>query len=157
MGVYFKKMCTIVLALCMLIGILPVSVLAEDSVNTRIVSQQLSLGDDLTMRFYAQIESSYIDDAVMTVATGGNTATYAIKNMAAEKDGTYLFSTDLAAAQMTESINLTLASGGTEILSKTYSIQDYAISLLQGNYTDETKALVREMLNYGSVLVILVI
>ncbi len=150
MGVYFKKMCTIVLALCMLIGILPVSVLAEDSVNTRIVSQQLSLGDDLTMRFYAQIESSYIDDAVMTVATGGNTATYAIKNMAAEKDGTYLFSTDLAAAQMTESINLTLVSGGTEILSKTYSIQDYAISLLQGNYTNETKALVREMLNYGA-------
>ena len=146
---FSKKFLAILLMLCMLVGMLPLSVLAEE--KTEIVGQQLFLGDDLTMHFYATVASEHLADAQMTVAVGGNTvATHTVSSMTVNEDGYYDFSVALGAPQMTEEITLSLTSGGEKVLEKVYSIQDYAHYLLEGNYTDETKALVKEMLNYGA-------
>ena len=146
---FSKKFLAILLMLCMLVGMLPLSVLAEE--KTEIVGQQLFLGDDLTMHFYATVASEHLADAQMTVAVGGNpVATHTVSSMTVNEDGYYDFSVALGAPQMTEEITLSLTSGGEKVLEKVYSIQNYAHYLLEGNYTDETKALVKEMLNYGA-------
>ncbi|MBQ7775921.1 MAG: InlB B-repeat-containing protein, partial [Lachnospiraceae bacterium] len=146
-----KKICAALLVLCMLAGVMPLSVLATDgSGTTQVVNQQLSLGDDLTMRFYVAIDDAYVADGQMTVSVGGVIDdVYNVSELTAQ-DGQYVFSVDLAAAQMTEDIMLTLTSGEETVLEKDYSIQDYAHYLLEGNYTDTTKNLVKKMLNYGA-------
>ncbi len=147
----WKSLCALFLVICMLVGVMPIGALATNGESTQIVGQQLMLGDELTMRFYAKIEPEYIGDAVMTISVDGSTVdTCAINSMTAQADGTYLFSVGLAAAQMSDEIKLVLTSGETELLNNTYSIRNYAGVLLSGNYADTTKALVKEMLNYGA-------
>ena len=145
-----KRICALLLALCMLVGVLPASVLAAEA-ETEIIGQKLFLGDDLSMHFYGNVSETHAADAVVNITVGGKTAAqYTVSTMTPEADGSYDFSVDLGAPQMTEDINLTLISGGAAVLEKTYSIQDYAHALLEGNYTSQTKAMVKELLNYGA-------
>ena len=144
-----KSLCALFLVICMLVGVMPIGALATNGESTQIVGQQLMLGDELTMRFYAQIEPEYIGDAVMTISVDGSTVdTCAINSMTAQADGTYLFSVGLAAAQMSDEIKLVLTSGETELLNNTYSIRNYAGVLLSGNYADTTKA--KEVLGWSA-------
>lgn len=146
-----KRLLALLLVICAVVGFLPATAFsAAAATQTQIVGQQLSLGDDLTMRFYASVGEEYVSDAVMNVAACGVSTDYAIKDMTANSDGNYVFSVDLSAAEMTEDITLTLTSGQTQLLQRVYSVQDYAHYLLEENYTNETKNLVREMLNYGA-------
>ncbi len=147
-----KRLCAAILVLCMLVGVMPVGVPAlEDSAVARFVSQQLSLGDDLTMHFWVSVDAAYVDTAVMTVTVNDSvTGTYVIKDTTPEADGTYKFSVKLAAAQMTDVITLTLTSGDVQIGQKSYTVRDYAIAIITGSYTNETKALAKELLNYGA-------
>ena len=144
-----KKLCAFLLALCLVVGFIPASVFAAER-QTEVVGQQLYLGDDLTMHFYVSVSDTHKADGVMNVATNGSSQDFVIQNMTANGDGNYVFSVELGAPQMTEDITLTLTSGGEKVLEKVYSIQDYAHYLLENNYTSETKALVKEMLNYGA-------
>ena len=146
-----KRLLALLLVICAVVGFLPATAFpAAAETETKIVGQQLSLGDDLTMRFYASVGGEYISDAVMNVAACGESTDYAIKNMTANSDGNYEFYVSLSAAEMTEDITLTLTSGQTQLLQKVYSVQDYAHYLLENNYNNETKNLVKEMLNYGT-------
>ena len=144
-----KKLCAFLLALCLVVGFIPASVFAAER-QTEVVGQQLYLGDDLTMHFYVSVSDTHKADGVMNVATNDSSQDFVIQNMTANGDGNYVFSVELGAPQMTEDITLTLTSGGEKVLEKVYSIQDYAHYLLENNYTSETKALVKEMLNYGA-------
>ncbi len=57
----------------------------------------------------------------------------------------------LAAAQMTDTITLRLVDeNGNESNTYQYSIRQYADTILAGDYTDTTKALVKAMLIYGA-------
>lgn len=144
-----KKICVLLLVLCMLIGTMPVGARATEA-ETYFVGQQLYLGDDLTMRFHAVIGAEHSANGIMNVTVGENTTPYSIQDMTAEEDGSYVFPVELSAAQMTENITLTLVCGEETVLQKTYSVQEYAHTLLEGKYTNETKALVRQLLNYGA-------
>ena len=144
-----KKLCAFFLTLCLVVGLIPASVFAAES-KTEAVGQQLYLGDDLTMHFYVSISDTHKADGIMNVAAGGCSQDYSFQDMTADGDGNYVCSVALGAPQMTEDITLTLTSGGEKVLEKVYSIQDYAHYLLENNYTNETKALVKEMLNYGA-------
>ena len=143
---YGKKFLALLLTLCMLVGILPMSSLAAEN-TAEVVGQQLMLGDDLTMHFYVSTQCA---NATATIQVGGNErASYSLAGMTAGENG-YDLSVELAAAEMTEKILLTVNDGTETILTKEYSVQDYAHYLLENNYTDETKSLVKEMLNYGA-------
>ena len=147
-----KKLCAILLVVCMLLGSLPMGVLAaEESTAAQFVAQQLNLGDDLTMHFYVAVDSAYVESATMNISVDGSAVgSYAISELTAQEDGNYEFAVDLAAAQMTDEISLSLTSDGAEIAQKTYTVQAYAQQVLTGSYTDATKALVKQMLNYGA-------
>ena len=145
------KMLSWLLVLCMLVGILPMAALAAENSNAvEFKAQQLSLSDDLTMKFYVSVGKALAESAVMQVSAAGNTKEYALKGMTPGADGSYLFSVNLAAAQMTEDITLTLTNGGEAVTQRTYSVQDYAHALLKGDYSDETKQMVKNVLNYGA-------
>ena len=142
-----KKM--LLLVVCMLLIVQPMQLQAAE--QSSIAGQQLFLGNDLNMHFYANISDAHLEDGVMTVTVGENTAAvYTVSQMTPGKDGTYDFSVNLGAAEMTETITLTLISGSATVLQKSYSVREYAQYLLDGNYNDQTKALVLQMLNYGA-------
>ena len=142
MQTFSKKFLAILLTLCMLASFAPMVAFAAEA---EVVGQQLMLGDDLTMHFYVKT-----DAATATISVdGAERAAYTLSELTAGEYG-YDLSVDLAAAEMTADIILAVNDGASNILSKTYSVQDYAHYLLENNYTAETKALAKEMLNYGA-------
>ena len=144
MQTFSKKFLAILLTLCMLMSFAPMVAFAAEA---EVVGQQLMLGDDLAMHFYIKTEAA---NATATISVGGNErAVYTLSELTPGENG-YDLSVHLAAAEMTERIVLTVNDGEKELLTNEYSVQDYAHYLLENNYTDETKALVKEMLNYGA-------
>ena len=147
------RMLSLILACCMIVCGLPAAVLAAGSTteNTEgFVAQQLSLGDDLTMKFYVSVEPAHAENAVMQITAADSVKNYTLGEMTPDEDGNYVFSVDMAAAQMTEAISLVLKDGETVLGEKTYRIRDYAEALLTGKFSDETKQMVKQMLNYGA-------
>lgn len=142
----------LLLIVCILIAMLPMQILAtEAQMQSGFTGQQLFLGDDLTMHFYAQLSQAHTADGVMAVTVGDEAyGEYTVKDMTAKEDGSYDFAVNLGAPEMTETISLTLTSGGETALQQSYSVREYAQYLLDGNYNDETKALVLQLLNYGA-------
>ena len=144
MQTFSKKFLAILLTLCMLASFAPMVAFAAEA---EVVGQQLMLGDDLTMHFYVKTEAA--NATAIIQVSGVQRASYNLAELTAGENG-YDLSVNLAAAEMTEDIQLTVNDGTGDILAKTYSVQDYAHYLLENNYTDETKALAKEMLNYGA-------
>ena len=146
-----KRIVAMLMMVCLLIGLVPFGVLAtESSGNVWFAGQQLSLGDDLDMHYYVFIDGSYTESAVMNVTVGESTKSYPISDMTADENGYYEFTVALAAAQMTDEIQLSMMEGEKEIASKTYSVQRYAKVLLEENYDASVKTMVKAMLNYGA-------
>ena len=137
-----KKVCSLLLAFVLIAAMLPVSALATASGTTQWIGTDLQLGEDLTMRFYANITSEHAADGVMTVTVDGQSyRTFTVSEMTAGDNG-YVFPVALGAPQMTAQVKLTLVSGGETVLEKTSSIRDYADAILAGKYTEELKSLV---------------
>lgn len=145
------KILVLLLAVCLLISMLPLGTFAAEDEQTRVVAYQLSLGDDLTMRFKVQISQQHQADGIMTLETNkGRIAEYVVAQQETNEEGYYIFSIALNALQMTEDITLRLVCGDVTVLEETCNIRDYALSILNGKYTNETKVLVKRMLNYGA-------
>ncbi len=149
-----KRIFALLLMLCMLVGMMPMAALADETTaNVEFVGQQLSLGDDLDMNYHVSIDSTTAQTAVMHITVGNNDPKpYPISEMSANAEGNYVLTVELAAAQMTDDITLSLVDGETEIASKTYTnaVQSYAKEILGGSYDADTKAMVKAMLNYGA-------
>ena len=147
MQTFSKKFLAILLTLCMLASFAPFGVFAAEA-SAEVVSQQLMLGNDLVMHFYTKVENAA--NATATISVGGTErAAYTLSELTVGENG-YDLSVNMAAAEMTEEISLVVYDGQTQLLQKTYSVKAYAQYLLDNNYTDETKALAKEMLNYGA-------
>ncbi len=141
-----KKFLAVVISFVMLLAMFPATVLAADNTAPEVVSQQLSLGDDLTLKFYVKADSA----TVVNVTVNGNSVAYDLGTMQTDNDGYYVIPARLAAAQMTEEIALVFLQNDVPVLQKTYTIRDYAVAILEGNYPATTKNLVRNMLGYGA-------
>ncbi len=69
------------------------------------------------------------------------------KTVTSNPNGTYTMTIELAAAQMTSEIAITVEGEATP---NTYSVRKYADIILAGTYGEKTKTLVKNMLNYGA-------
>ena len=110
----------------------------------------LSLGGDLTMNFYAQIQAEDLSavEAVITVAD--KTDTIALSDSAYDgNQGAYPLQTKLAAAQMCDEISVQLLYSGVKMWEKTYTVEQYAQTVLSDDSMSSYHRLIREMLNYG--------
>ena len=143
-----KKLFALILVVSLLAGMLAMGVSAEG--GAQIVSQQLSLGDDLTMRFVVAVDSQYQSNAVISVAVAGDSVSYNVAEMTANENGNYQVYVDLAAAQMTDTISVQVKDGDSVLTEGSYSIRDYCVYILEGSYDDATKQMVKEVLNYGA-------
>ncbi len=151
MHLWSKRICAILLCVCMAAGFLPLgaqAALVEDA--SPYLTQQMLLGDDLTFRLQGNINYYFAEHAIATLAYADRVDTYRLEDLTPVGDGQYAIAAELAAAQMTEDIVLTIRVGEVEVLQETYSIRNYLSALLNGSYGEQTKQLCRELLNYGA-------
>ena len=126
--------------------------LTEKSVTRDYVAGwSLQLKDQIGVNFYLDLNAeqvattkvSFLVDGVSTVISGSQLT---------EKDGRYVASLGLAAAQMTSSIVMELTVG-ENVQTATYTVKQIAQKVLdeqQGQYTVFEKELVQAMLHYGA-------
>ncbi len=112
----------------------------------------LILGDAIGMNFYTALPDSFLENTEVQITVNGETSVY--NGTQAQKDaqtGLYGFSTQLAAAQMTEAVTVTLSVDGFEVDTKTYTVRQYADYILEeaNGFDEKTKTLVSHMLAYG--------
>ena len=148
-----KQLLAMLLVLCLVVGVLPLSAAAESQSGAEIKYQQLTLNDALTMRFDIAVDAQYLETAVVSVTVGSEAVVtdQKVSTLDAGLEGCYQILVDLAAAQMTDSIHICVKSGETVLTENTYSVRNYAEYLLEGSYNAETKQLVRYMLHYGAM------
>ncbi len=109
----------------------------------------MSLGDDLDMHFYVAADETNLENTTVSL-TMGEEKLVSKPGKLDEATGNYKFSIDLAAAQMTDTVTFQLAIGDAVIETGSYSIREYADTILGGSYDEATKQLVRQMLHYGA-------
>ena len=147
-----KRILLYLITLAFVVCLMPTGVFADesDSGTVAVAAQQMILGDDLTMRFYLTVGESYKENGAVHITVDGEVDIYPLKEIKPNANKQYVFSVDLAAAQMTSAIELDFVVEDKSVFQKAYTIQEYARTILEGKYPAETKQMVIEMLNYGT-------
>ena len=120
------------------------------SMTTQAKEWNIVLGDDIGANFYFDLPKTVADMSVLKVTVDGETESHDLSQQNPDAEGLYLIPVDVAAAQMTEAITLQLVIDGVDCEAVTYTVREYADTILTGTYVDEIKALVKHMLNYGA-------
>lgn len=127
-----------------------VPVSSESGNSLKVVSWGLSLGDDICVRFHIDIPGGVSSNANIVCNVGEYSITCPVSESAMDTDGNIIIPVHIAAAQMTDEIKLLLIDGENQLVAKTYCVRDYTRVILEGSYDNTTKAMVKEMLNYGA-------
>lgn len=141
-----KRFFSMLMALLLVVSLLPAGAVAAEETNP-VQDWNVTLSDQICTNFYLTLDAPESTTVKFTV--GGKTTTVSASD-ATQKDGCYVFSVDLAAAQMTDPITLEVVSGGVSVFSKDYTVKAYAEEILKGEYDDEEKTMVLTMLHYGA-------
>ena len=114
--------------------------------TAKVSGWNITLGDDIGANFYLELDSR-IESATAIITVDG-VVTYAdlVKNEA----GKFEVGVEVAAAQMTQDITLQVAYGQCVSDTMVYTVRQYADYILANTQDDNTKALVKAMLNYGA-------
>ena len=113
-----------------------------------IVKWNITLEDNLKVNFHLELN----EGEQVYLKVGSAEVAYNLSDLTKTDDGYYVATVSMAAAQMTDDINVQVINLTNEKLlaNKTYSIRGYADAVLGSEkYPETTKALVNEMLNYG--------
>ena len=126
----------------------PVTITAAE--GAAVSRWNISLRDDICPNYYLTISDSVANSTLVNVTVGnGETVTY---NTAAltKKDGCYVVSVPVAAAQMTDAIEIQILVDGQMVETKTYTIAQYADTVLKDQALSQYHNLVKAMLHYGA-------
>ena len=104
----------------------------------------LELSDSIGAKFVLNATEEQMASGTVDYTVNGVSTTKNISELVNE-NGQAVLSVELAAAQMSDEITVTLGES-----TKVYSVRKYAQYILDGDYSDETKNLVKHMLNYGA-------
>ena len=113
-----------------------------------IVKWNITLEDNLKVNFHLELN----EGEQVYLKVGSAEVAYNLSDLTKTAEGYYVATVSMAAAQMTDDINVQVINLTNEKLlaNKTYSIRGYADAVLGSEkYPETTKALVKEMLNYG--------
>ena len=144
-----KKILAMLLALCMVVGVLPLTAQAALLEGEDYITQQLYLGEDLVLHLRGDVPEAYRNSSAIVTFRGEST-TYTINDMTQDENGLYDMPITVNVAEMTEDIDLVLKYMGLNAIEETYSVADYLKTLIGGNYTYETQFLALELLNFGA-------
>ena len=141
-----KRFLSLLMALALVLSLVPAIALADESTNP-VTEWNVTLKDNIGANFYL-----HLDDPANTVVnfTVAGEVTAIRASDATQQDGCYVFTVELAAAQMTDDINMDVLVSGVSVFSKAYSVKEYADKILAGDYDAEVKAMVLTMLHYGA-------
>ena len=107
----------------------------------------LVLDGNIAMKLNLNVTAEEAATATVDITVNGETTTKNVADLLV--DGQYVLKLELAAAQMADNVTITLNKGEVSV-SKDYSVCGYAQIILDGDYTDATKNLVKAMLAYGA-------
>ena len=127
--------------------------LTEKTVSANyIAGWNLSLREDIGANFYFNLTDKQLAESTVEMTIDG--VTYVLnRDQAVQKNGYKMFSANVAAAQMTSPITVSLKFNGVLVQEKTYSVRQYAQYILTDSnkeFLSVTKDLVKAMLNYGA-------
>ena len=125
-----------------------VTVNSVEPVKASWQGHSMALGDDLDLRFHVNVQEGAQSDVTVKIGVGEKTEVYTVEQGTKDSD-TYIFSVNLAAAQMTEAVRAELWADGRMIHSGSYTIKGYAEELMAQTRDEKLVNLLRTMLNYG--------
>jgi len=131
-----NRILSALIALVMVLSMLPATVFATGETDV-LEGWSITLGDNIGVKFY-------LNSADYTVAATVNGA----EVTPAISDNVVIV--NVAAAQMNDTIVLTVKNGDEIVHTDEYSVREYAETILTGEYADYVKDMVKEMLNYGA-------
>lgn len=127
-----------------------------DQVNSQgsgadVLSWNLTLGDNVGMNFLVRVDANFVDQTYVNITVGGAEAvSYKVSDYTPDENGNYLFSANVAAAQMTEEVKLQTFVGDEPGEIHIYTAEQYVATVLADDSMSNYHALVKEMLNYGA-------
>ena len=128
-----RTITSFILLLAMLVSVVAVLPVTSMAANTTLAGTDVTLTDGVLLNFYIEA-----DEAVEVTN-------------AQLVNGQYVITEELAAKEMGDSVTVQLMNGTTAVGSAcTSSVKAYAEGILDGQYNEDTKALVEAMLNYGA-------
>ena len=152
-----KKTLAVLLVLCMVIGFIPMGAQAAVLDGEKYITQQLSLGEDLVLHLRASLPDKYADlakNATGIITYAGKTETYKMGDILPDENGMYDLPVEMAVAEMTENINVVLKGkylgAEMEAINENYSIRDYLVKIIEGDFSQTTQELCLELLNMGA-------
>ena len=111
----------------------------------------MTLSDKISMNFYVEPDDLAIANGSIQIKVGnGEAVSTPISEAKTDGTGKYIFTVDLAAAQMADVITLQLVVNGTAGDTYTNSVREYAEKVLADQSLSASHALVKNMLNYGA-------
>ncbi len=114
---------------------------------TPVNSWNLVLEDDLRVNFYLNITDPTTEQVKISI--GEASITYSIADLPISENDLYTVSIRLAAAQMADEINIEIIGSDANYVAKTYTIRQYADTVLADEAMSQYHAIIKEMLNYG--------
>ena len=129
-------------------GILNSDAEEPEQVTNEVIAYGMYLGSDLNMVFNLHLN----ENSQVIVTVGEQSYSYYANQLSLCEDGSYDVYIPLAAAQMADEIVVKFVTNGVEGDSEIYTVKEYADYILtdvNNDFTDEDKALVQAMLNYG--------
>ena len=125
-------------------------IMVEKSAPDPMTEWGITLGDDVNVSFALSLTAEEAAEAEVEFMVDGVPTAVSLSNVQPDEQGIYKVSAKLAAAQMTSPVNVRIKIGNALAHDKSYTVRQYADVILNGDYTEQTKALVREMLHYGA-------
>ena len=121
-------------------------------IDAKVDEWNVSLYDDIKLNFCLDIPAEYAAVTDVCVTVSGVPTTQKVTDLAVNKDGKYVVTAELAAAQMTEKVNVQILTNGQEVSKGTYSVRQYAEYILDdaNGYSEQDKLMVQAMLHYGA-------
>lgn len=100
----------------------------------------VTLRDDLSMNFKMDVDESIKDTAQVVLTVGNKTTTQSVKEVV---------SVNVTAIQMNDTITVQVVNGNDKSEKQTFTVLEYAQSVLADEELSEYHQMVKEMLNYG--------
>ncbi|MCM1315831.1 MAG: terpene cyclase/mutase family protein [Muribaculaceae bacterium] len=127
-----------------------------DTAPAKFSGATLSLGGNIGVNFHMELDNSVVNDKnayMQFTLLSGNTTKVMVKDSQKKNENGrtyYVFTCEVAAKEINDDITAQMIFGdGTASEKYSYSVKEYSDSILNGNYTDETKTLVKKMLDYS--------
>ncbi len=122
----------------------------------RLEGYTLSMDGKVDMNFYMNLPDNIVNDTgayMEFTMPDGCVSKSVLSDARKTSDGLYVFSCGIAAKQMSDEVSARIVSNGVKGEIYTYSVKQYADSVLNaaaGVYTEEAVNAVKAMLNYGT-------